>query len=184
MKLSDLSYSISYFLSGFIFIISFFLMRSNWQLKNLLLFLASYKSSEVVLGLITIAISVFIGLIFDCIRNCIVERLYDLIPGKPKTINYNFFIDPDKKLAIKEVSNDYYNFYILDLNMAICLLVVIVLNFFMFHIYILQTYAILGIIFILFVADSIILRKDIASITSDSKFPDKRFWLFGRKKHL
>jgi hypothetical protein len=175
MKLpSNLSFAVCYFFSGFIFLAFLIGIHSNESIQvdsNWCIQVLNYNLPKIdyrIFLLLLVPISISIGLFFDTIRYVIIEKLYKILTRKK--INYKFFLRKKNKFKIKEISDHYYTFYLLDLDIAIGLFILIV--YFLFC----KCYSvcekglpIIIIAFILFILDSLLLRKKIVTYTNRHK---------------
>lgn len=167
MNLSKLNYSISHFLSGFIFLVSFIAIWKQWDYNKLSAMISYHKDILVAIGFAVIAISIFIGLIFDAIREVWIEWLYDWLLGKKNIINHEFFFYKEFKFENEEISGEYYDYYIMDLNIAVGMLIIVCWNFLILCGWCCTSSLVISlivylVILFIFVADSVRMRKRIA----------------------
>lgn len=133
---------IGFFVPGFIFIAMIFLGYYNWSIDNCIDFLNNTNS--ILLGFIVIVFSMFLGMLFDAIRNGFLEGFFDkrflnsymneynernekdsrigekynCNKGK---LNWDFFNDADKE-KITTLYSNYYVYYVFDINASSALI--------------------------------------------------------------
>jgi hypothetical protein len=79
-------------------------------------FFKHYKDDGIAVFFVLLGIAIVAGLIFDSIRNGILEELFD----KKKKIRWDFFFDQDTKI-VGMLYARYYNYYVYDINTVIAL---------------------------------------------------------------
>ena len=177
---------LGYFMPGFMFIFILFCWCNDWQWDKINAFnLSSINGANAtILSVVAIIISIFIGLIFDSIRNGYIEDYFDLeINNKLlKKILYKKFFNKieweyfqDMEASEKEkVYGRYYSYYVFDMNtiigffiIFISIIIIKIFNCTHFTCNDIAPFIILIIIFIMLLRDSASLRKEISDITNN-----------------
>jgi len=107
------------FLPGFLFICGIVLTYKQFDVHQILV---TSEKITIIIGIAIIVLSFIIGQVFDSCRDWLVE---DNIADRWKKVNRKdinwdfFFTASDKK--IDKLDNNYYLFYVLNLDLSICL---------------------------------------------------------------
>lgn len=150
---------VSYFLPGFIFVLLSLIASEN--IKGLQGFIDTTKNITIFSAITVIVISFAIGIIFDGIRDGIVESLWDYF----KPINWKYF-DKASKGEIERLYLNFYTYYTFDINLLLSLIfTMIVFIYFSYYNYFLWASIIISTISSFF--DSCSLRKLIREITNE-----------------
>lgn len=174
------------FLPGFLFILAFLILSNDYDLDAVKEFAESISLFS---GIAIVILSFIIGQIFDSFRDFFIEGLiFEWLfkwfsKRKPYSkylkngdINWDFFYVASEK-QIDKLDNNYYLFYVVNINLAICLVVILVLILFNWHKKIPHDFIInklwliisISISVFLLAFDALVLRNDIAKITRTKK---------------
>jgi hypothetical protein len=161
------------FLPGFLFIVVFVLLYKDFNFLSLKNFAKEITAFS---GLAIIILSFIIGQFFDAFRDFFIEGSFHLVSKyfpKIKDINWDFFYKESDK-NIDRLDNNYYLFYLVNVDLAICLisiLIMIIINWpkqFPSNFIITKCYLVLWLFaaIIVLLLDAFLLRREIVKHTN------------------
>jgi hypothetical protein len=181
------------FLPGFLFILAFLISYKEYNLHTVKKFAESISLFS---GIAIVILSFIIGQIFDSFRDFFIEEKLFICLFKTKLyqkylknvkclkngdINWNFFSDASEK-EIDKLDNNCYLFYLVNVNLSLCLIIISTLIFFNWpnefksfsinNVCIINKFWLLRSIFVsvlILVLDALILRNEVARITKSKK---------------
>lgn len=157
------------FLPGFTYLVGVLFIYKGYEYHSVISF---GKSISLPFGIAIVILSFIIGQVFDSFRDCCVENIFEWFVKKD--IKWDFFYQASDE-KIERLDNNYFIFYILNINILICLLalsLLIILNSCGLKIHTILTNPI-SIVIQLFIAiiilffDAIDLRRDISTHTKN-----------------
>lgn len=161
------------FLPGFLFIIAFVIIYKKFDLVSIKELL---KSSSLLTGIAIVIFSFILGQVFDSIRDNFIEDMLFKFIYKKNDIQWDFFFEASEE-EIDKVDNNYYLFYVININLSISLFIIALMvllgwpyeipnGFFISKCLLL---IIIAVSIIILMWDAIVLRKDIANHTNSKQ---------------
>jgi hypothetical protein len=163
------------FLPGFLFIVGFIILYKKFDFLSIKLLA---QNITLFTGTAIVIISFMIGQVFDSFRDWFVELIFEVIVRKNKgqNINWDFFYKSSSQ-EINKLDDNYFIYYVVNLNISISLFALMIFIFFNWpnkipsSFFISKSFIVISVVIciIILVGDSWILRKHIAKATNLEK---------------
>jgi hypothetical protein len=118
MQLFKLTYSISYLLSGFVFLGTLLGLYKGWDFHEILKTFSNHANAVGIVGPIGFVLCYISGLLFDTLRY-LIENFINPQLRKEWHINNEYFFYCKDDCEVAELNNDYYDYFVLDGNLSL-----------------------------------------------------------------